>query len=117
MNTAIKIAIGFALSLVGASVIHAKIHREPPDATSLAYCAPMAMTAPLFILNFGYYADLLYDEKRHKLILEGGKVDRSEIQSTSSLQAALISGALTALFWLPFFIPNIQKAKLNPKNI
>jgi hypothetical protein len=111
MRTIINLAVGFGLALVGSVIIHAAVLGKRTDVYSLAYCAPQAIGSPVFILNFGYYSQELYHKKRRELERTGREVDRSKILSTAEVQGVLLSGAVTASFWLPFLIFRTRKGK------
>jgi hypothetical protein len=92
-------------------IIHWAILGKRTDVYSLAYCAPQAVVSPIYILNSGYYAEELYHKKRRELEREGKEIDWSEIDSTVMFPGSLLSGTVTALFWLPFLFFRATKRK------
>jgi hypothetical protein len=116
MTTIIRMILGFGLALTGAVIIQGAVLNKKTDVYSFAYCAPQAITSPVFILNVVYFSEELYQKKRIELERNKREIDPSEILGSTMLQGALISAIVTGLFWAPFFFHRITKRNPSPND-
>lgn len=106
MNLLLRTLIGFAVALVCALILHAVAFRKHTDIYSLAYCAPQALVAPVFILNGLAYADNVYYMEREK-----SNVTSEEANSQGMILGFLYSAFITTGFWLPVkLLPKKRRA-------